>query len=45
VRRRRVAVRNGRYGFFVRLRQAGRYRVTVAVPGAVVTRAVHATAR
>ena len=44
VRRRRVGIRNGRYGFFVRLPKAGRYRVTVAVPGAVETRALVAKA-
>jgi hypothetical protein len=44
VRRRRVPVRRGRYGFFVRLPKAGRYRLTVAVPGAVVTLGLQAKA-
>ncbi|HWT22624.1 MAG TPA: N-acetylmuramoyl-L-alanine amidase, partial [Solirubrobacteraceae bacterium] len=43
IRHRRVAVRGDRYGFFVRLRRPGGYRITVAVPGAKVTRAVRAT--
>jgi hypothetical protein len=42
VRRRRVAIRAGRVDLHVRLRRPGRYRLTLAVPGASVARAVRA---